>query len=711
MNKEEIIKGKKTPLIPALVFCFLTIAVLATGIYIFVSQRIDLEDYSKKQLLNIADLKISQITAWRRERIFDAELICNNAPLINDVKSYSKNKADKKAYERINLYLKCLNTSSYYEAYLTDDKLDVLFSIKKKDRALSEKSKSFIREALKQKKYLISDIHRYAETKELHFDLAAPLLENDKIIGCVLLRINPNKYFFPAVQIWPVKSWSSEVFIVERQGNDIVFLNELKYKRNTDVKLNIYSADTNILAVKGLKGFEGAIEGTDYRGENVLGAIKKIPNSDWIIITKMDRAEIYSSIYRKAYVVILFVLIIILSSGWIILLSWKNHNELQYSKLLKAELQKKETEKHLQESELKFKMLFDSMSEGVALHEIIKNEKGVPIDYKIIDINHSYKDQTGILDENVKGVLATKLYNMNPPPYLELYAEVAKNGKPQEFETYYEPLDRYFKISVTSPGSDLFATIFTNISDRKKYEEEMKATNLKLEQSNKELEQFAYVASHDLQEPLRMVSSFTQLLSKKYKGQLSEEADSYINFAVNGASRMQILINDLLEYSRVTRKGKPLELTESSTAVNQAILNLKRKIEDGQVVVNYSDLPKVLADETQLTRLIQNLIDNAIKYKSDEIPQIDIKAEETDNEWKFSVSDNGIGIDMEYREKIFEIFERLHSISKYPGTGIGLSICKKIVERHGGKIWIENNKTKGVTFYFTLNKKGQNSEN
>lgn len=263
--------------------------------------------------------------------------------------------------------------------------------------------------------------------------------------------------------------------------------------------------------------------------------------------------------------------------------------------------------------------------------------------------------------------------------------------------------------------------VFQDINTRKLIEEELKkhrehleelvaerTTELaaavnNLERSNQELEQFAYVASHDLQEPLRMVSSYTQLLERRYKDKLDQDANDFIYFAVDGANRMQQLINDLLEYSRVTTKGKTLVKTDLSTVLGHAIANLQKRIQEtGAMIVN-DELPYVLGDENQLVRVFQNLLDNAMKFMGAEHPRINITAQKTDDKVVISISDNGIGIDRIYSERVFAIFQRLHNKTEYPGTGIGLAICKRIIERHNGKIWFESEPGKGTTFSFNIN--------
>ncbi len=231
-----------------------------------------------------------------------------------------------------------------------------------------------------------------------------------------------------------------------------------------------------------------------------------------------------------------------------------------------------------------------------------------------------------------------------------------------------------------------------------------------LERSNAELKKFAYVASHDLQEPLNQVANYVQLLEMRYRDQLDEDADEFIGFAVEGVSLMQTLIDDVLAYSKVDTQGIEFELTEVETALDQAIANLRGRIAESGAVITHDPLPVVMADGTQLMQLFQNLIGNGIKFRSDQPLEIHIGTQRLEDAWLFSVQDNGIGIDPQFSGRIFVIFQRLHTRDEYPGTGMGLAICKKIVECHRGRLWVESQLGQGATFYFTIPVGGRERE-
>jgi PAS domain S-box-containing protein len=365
---------------------------------------------------------------------------------------------------------------------------------------------------------------------------------------------------------------------------------------------------------------------------------------------------------------------------------------------------RKNAEKHLAQMEGRYRGLLEAAPDPM----VVVNQGG-----EIVLLNLQAEKQFGYRRNELLG---QKVTNIIPEGFAErLIADglrSAEDALAQQIGTGIELSGRRkdrteFPIELMlSPlgGAEgiLVTAAIRNISVRKSAEAHLLQKVKELNRSNEELGQFAYIASHDLQEPLRMVASYTQLLSRRYKGKLDTDADEFIAFAVDGATRMQRLIQDLLAYSRVGTKGKDLLDTSSEVALKTALSNLRGAIEESGALVTCDPLPNVLADEMQLVQLFQNLVGNAIKYQSPGIPRIHVAALNGGKQYRFSVQDNGLGIDPQYFERIFGMFQRLHKREEFSGTGIGLAICKKIVERHGGQISVESQPGMGSTFRFAL---------
>ncbi len=362
--------------------------------------------------------------------------------------------------------------------------------------------------------------------------------------------------------------------------------------------------------------------------------------------------------------------------------------------------ERKRAEDMLKQSEAKYRNLFEVMVEALQICELFWDENERPVDVLILDVNPAYERQTGIGREEVVGRRISEILPVIEPGWFERYGEVVRTGRPVNFEEYNASLDKWFEVHASAlPERNHFAAIFTDITERKKAEEDLR-------RSNAELQQFAYVASHDLQEPLRMVTAYLGLLNKKFGGELSPQAKEYMSTAVRGSERMRQLIDDLLQFSRIDSRKKelaPVDLNKVARAVESS---LHLAIGEAKAQVTIDPLPTVMADEGQMTQVLQNLVSNAIKFRGPEVPRVEVTAQHKGHDWIIAIKDNGIGIDPKYHENLFKMFQRLHTNERYPGTGIGLAISKKIVERHGGRIWVESKKGEGSTFFFTIPESG-----
>ncbi len=369
------------------------------------------------------------------------------------------------------------------------------------------------------------------------------------------------------------------------------------------------------------------------------------------------------------------------------------------NKTKKIETEFIKAQESLRISEEKFNKSFMLSPTGLALADLAS--------MKYIEVNDSFLDIIGFERDEVIGHTPDEIKIVNEEVKEQVIETLTVDG-------FIKNKEVSFNKKSNEPGSMLFSAglidinnrkcalmIIHDISQRITTEKELNKKSDELLRSNAELEQFAYVASHDLQEPIRMIISYLQLLEKRYKDKLDQEAQDFINYAVDGANRMQTLIYSLLEYSRINRV-QPYEYMDLQDTLNEVMQDLAVAISESNAKIEFGSLPVIFGDKVLIGQLFLNLIGNALKFKSDRPVEITITGKRQGNKFLFAVKDNGIGIKKEYNQKIFTIFQRLHSKDKYPGTGIGLAICKKIVERHEGKIWIESEVEKGTTFFFTI---------
>ncbi len=350
-------------------------------------------------------------------------------------------------------------------------------------------------------------------------------------------------------------------------------------------------------------------------------------------------------------------------------------------------------------SEKGWQLTFDAISDLVTI---------LDTDHHVVKVNKAMAERLNKSPNACEGATCYHVvHHSEDPPENCPHSKVLEDGLLHSSELYEENLGGYFTVTASPIKDDegkLLGSIHIahDITRRKQIEDKIEKRTEELARSNKELEQFAYVSSHDLKEPLRMITSFLQLLDRRYSNELDQDANEFIGYAVDGAKRMNNMINDLLEYSRIGNKERKFEYLQSEKILETAQINLKQSIEDINANITHNPLPLIYANEPMMIQLFQNIIGNAIKYHGREDPTIHISADNGDDEYVFSVKDNGIGIDQKHLDRIFTIFQRLHSRDEYDGTGIGLAISKRIIQKHRGKIWVKSELGKGSTFYFTI---------
>jgi PAS domain S-box-containing protein len=925
-----------------IIFIFCIIAITTIGFGYYRSYEKQYRATIEKQLLAVAELKVGQLLRWRKERLDNAAIFYRNKVFSGLIKHLLDNPADAYTRNKLASWLNpvlssfeynriCFHDASGYERFSNPD-ININTPLVFKERSS---------EALKTGSIIFQDFYRDEYDQRVYLNTFIPIFDEydaNKILGVLSLRIDPSKYLYAFIESWPTPSTTAETILVKREGENAVFLNELRFQKNTALNLKVALNRKDSPAVQAALGYKGIFEGIDYNGKPVIADICAIPDSPWHLVARMDTSEVYAPLRDRMRLIIVLIIALLVGSGASVGLIWRQQqnrfyetqllaekernwlqdiiarslneiyvydpvtlmfkfvntgaqNNLEYSmpelkeksildieseftedayqktiqpliseekKVLVFETnhqrkdgttypvdvhlqlvdmqngdvflaiinditERKHAEENIIASETRYRRLFESAKDGILIldaesgkvadvnpylvemlgfshdaflgkyiwdigifKDIISNKNNLAtllekeyiryenlplqtVDGAIIDVefvsnvylvNHQKVIQCNIrnITDRVKtetelriknqvfedsiasqntANLKGELLHVNPAMlqmwgYRNADEIIGKSVaslfvNPEDAVPVFEALNTAGKWNgefnaKRADGSTFisrgYATCMKNtkgeitgyqsanldVTKERQADAQILQTSADLARSNRDLEQFANVASHDLQEPLRMVASYTQLLAERYKDQLDEKANKYIHYAVDGAVRMQQLINDLLIYSRVGTQGKKPEQVDSHHILGEALVNLTASIQNSHAIITNDNLPVVYVDATQLLQVFQNLISNAVKFKRDENPIIHISAEDRNTEWLFSVRDNGIGIDAHHTEKLFVIFQRLHTRDEYPGTGIGLALCKRIIDRHGGKIWFESVPGQGSIFYFTLPK-------
>lgn len=545
--------------------------------------------------------------------------------------------------------------TEHYDLFLINQAGDIIFTvIHESDFATnlisgpykdSELAKVF-EQATVSSEISLSDYKYYPPSGKPAAFIATAILKNGKPVGVVALQLSIEAVFEHA-QNYSGLGKTGETVLAAKIGNEAVFISPLRHDPGAAFKRKVTIGSSEALLIQeAVQGISGNGFSIDYRGKEILAEWRYLPSLRWGMVVKIDRAETFAPIYNLRY----WSLTIGIITAFLVILF-----AVIASKSFSNPITK------LVEGTYRFRNRdFSARVPETGPDEIVK--LGQAFNEMATEIKKSYE----LLEEEIT---EKKEVNLN----LEIEIKERKQAE-EALQKAHDELDI-----------------------------KVKERTVELEQSNIELQRFAYVASHDLQEPLRKIRNYTELLEKRYKDRIDDKADKFINYIVDGATRMQGLISDLLSYSRVDSQGREMGPINSTQILEQVMNSMQVTIDKNGAEITHGPLPLVMADEVQLGQLFQNLIGNSIKFKNSDPVQIHIAAEKKNDEWIFSVRDNGIGIEPEYAERIFEIFQRLHSQADYPGTGIGLAICKKIVERHGGRIWMRSELDKGATFYFTLN--------
>jgi len=712
-----------------LIFVLLAAGVMVIGYLYALNYEKQFRAEVESQLSIIADMKTRELAQWRKERLADARNM--NIPAFSALLRRFLEKPQEPDAKRLLLTWinECQANLDYARVLITDTQGVVCLSAPAAPPIAIPQIAHDAATILRSGQTTFLDLHRDTPNGRVYMDIITPIFDDSDVrrpLGLIVMLIDPARYLYPLIKLWPTSSRSAETLLVRREGNDAVFLNELRFQTNTALNLRMSLNHVATPAVQAALGREGIIEGIDYRGVPVVAALRKIPDSPWSIVARMDKEEVYAPMIERFWNIFALIAALILSAGACVGLVWRQQSVRFHKEQL-------ETTEKLLASGIRYRRLFESAKDGIL---ILDDVTGM-----VVDVNPFLIELLGYSSETF---LEKKIWELgffkNIVANQENFAELQQN----EYVRYEDmPLE-------TSDGRRIEVEFISNvylvnsqkviqcnirdISERVKAQMEVSKLNAELEQrvqdrtaqleaANKELEAFSYSVSHDLRAPLRHVQGYVDMLGREAEGKLSDNGRRYMKTIADASHEMGELIDDLLAFSRMGRA----EMCETSVNLDKLVQDTLRDLEattrERHIVWKIQPLPTVQADPAMLKLALTNLLSNAVKFTRPRDPAVievgivdeEVRGQKSEvgeeqetsdisnaSQITFFIRDNGVGFDPQYAHKLFGVFQRLHRADEFEGTGIGLANVRRIIARHGGRTWADGAVDKGATFYFTL---------
>lgn len=690
----------------------MSLIICLSGFLFYENQKKHIKSDIQNNLSAIAALKIREVVNWRRMRWNDGLGIQQNPFVAEAIEHLLQGKASPEVKEKLLAWMKFKQTTNGYQNLLLfDGNKTLILAANDQAPEMGTLAEGKFDEVMAERELFFSNIHREETDDVPHLDMLVPIIRasqgKERSIGMFLLRCDPREFLYPLIQSWPTPSPTGETLLVSREGGEVVFLNELRHQKNTALRLRFPAGSATLPAARGVQGFNGVMEGLDYRNVPVIAVVRAIPASPWYLVAKVDATEVELPVRDSFRRITLWMGMIIVLGGAIVVSTWRSRQLRLYRDLFQARL---ERETLLKQYEYLTRYANDIILMTDATGRIGEaNERAVQsygydretlLDRHIDELMESERHVSGLTGElDEKNGLIYEAVNRRQDGST-FFGEVSARGLDIEGKKFYQYIIR----DVTSRKEAIEAL--------NRSEEEIRLLNAdlekrvdertrQLEEANRELEAFSYSVSHDLRAPLRSMDGFSQALLEDYENQLDATAKDYL-FRIRSASQlMGQLIDDILRLSRVTRAEMKRQSVDLSRIVREASQSLQQRDPGRQVEFVIQEGIEVMGDRELIKVALWNLLENAWKFTSKlAIARIEFGTTAEEGGKTYFIRDNGAGFDMEYRDKLFNVFQRLHSSREFSGTGVGLATVKRIVLRHGGTVWAEGAPGKGATVYF-----------
>lgn len=673
----------------AWIFLLLAAGIVVSGYLYYQSYQHRIRKEAESQLAAIVKLKVGELDRWRKDRLEHGVIISRVETLSILVRRAFGEGADPEARRQLHGWLVNYSDSFHYDQIrLLDIDGTTLMSLPAGRPPASVAVRKRIPEVVQSKQVTMVDFYRHDHDKRVYLTLLIPIrsdLDENRIIGVLALRMDPEKYIYPLVSFWPTATRTAETLLVRREGNEALFLNELKFSKNSALNLRASLEKVNQPAVKAVLGATGVVEGADYRGVPVVAYLQDVPGSPWYLVARMDAEEVYAPLKERLRWMVGASTLLLFSAAAGLGVLWRQQRVQFYRTRYRIERERAWLQGVIARS-LNEIYVFDPQS----LRFTFVN------DGALLNIGYNLEEMKCLTAFDIKQEYTEESFRAAVQPLLDGEQErlvYETKHRRKDGSTY--PVEVYLQLVDTADGA-VFLAVVNDITVRKQADDEIR-------QKNAELERFTYTVSHDLKSPLITIKSFSGSIKRDLASGRCDRVDKDLERIGTAADKMAALLDDLLELSRVGRVVNTAEPVAMAVIVDEVLTQLTGLLNANHVKVTVQpELPTVLCDRQRMSEVVQNLLENAVKYMGEEPqPRILFGMREECGKNIFFVQDNGSGIDVKYHKNIFGLFNKLDT--KSDGTGIGLALVKRIIEVHGGEVWVESEGCgRGSTFCFYL---------